>query len=128
MLDPVDLEDFDGENGAMLARLRNSPTPESGAARGEPTSLLEESIRTLPVAYRTVLILRELEEMSTAETAQVLALSDANVKVRLHRAHEMLRSELRERAGASSANALLFHATRCDRVAHAVFVRLGVHV
>ncbi|HMG85959.1 MAG TPA: RNA polymerase sigma factor [Terracidiphilus sp.] len=123
-LDPMDLEDFDGENGAMLARYANTPTPESNAARSELTSLLEESILALPVAYRSVLVLRDLEEMSTAETAQVLTLTDANVKVRLHRAHEMLRSELMERAGASSAGALLFHATRCDRVVHAVFERL----
>jgi len=46
----------------------------------------------------------------------------------LHRAHEMLRSELMERAGASSAGALLFHATRCDRVVHVVFERLQIRV
>ena len=125
-LDPIDLEDSYGENQVMLVRNANSPTPESHAAGSELASLLEESILALPVAYRTVLVLRDLEEMSTAETAQVLALSDANVKVRLHRAHEMLRSELMERAGASSANALLFHATRCDRVVHVVFERLQI--
>ncbi len=126
-LDPMDLEDFDGENGVMPARYANSTTPERNAAGRELASLLEESILALPVAYRSVLVLRDLEEMSTAETAQVLALSDANVKVRLHRAHEMLRSELMERAGASSAGALLFHATRCDRVVQAVFDRLHLH-
>lgn len=127
-LDPLDLEDFDGENGIMLARYANSSTPESSAANSELASLLEESILALPVAYRTVLVLRDLEEMSTAETAQVLALSDANVKVRLHRAHEMLRSELMDRAGASNAGALMFHATRCDRVVRAVFERLHLQV
>jgi RNA polymerase sigma-70 factor, ECF subfamily len=123
-LDPIDLEDSYGENQVMLARNANLPTPESHAAGTELASLLEESILALPVAYRTVLVLRDVEEMSTAETAQILALSDANVKVRLHRAHEMLRSELMQRAGASSTGALLFHATRCDRVVHAVFERL----
>ena len=57
---------------------------------------------------------------------QVLALTDANVKIRLHRAHEMLRSELMMRAGASSTQAFLFPATRCDRVVHGVFERLKV--
>jgi RNA polymerase sigma-70 factor (ECF subfamily) len=103
-LDPLDLETF--------------------AARSQLTSLLEESILALPVAYRSVLILRDLEEMSTAETAQVLALSDANVKVRLHRAHEMLRAELMARAGASGPQAFLFPATRCDRVVRGVFEQL----
>ena len=125
-LDPIDLEDSYGENHVMFARYANAITPESHAAGSELTTLLEESILALPVAYRSVLVLRDLEEMSTSETAKVLALSDSNVKVRLHRAHEMLRSELMERAGASSAGALLFHATRCDRVVRAVFDRLQI--
>jgi RNA polymerase sigma-70 factor (ECF subfamily) len=71
-------------------------------------------------------MLRDIEEMSTAETAEVLSLSDANVKVRLHRGHEMLRGELLRRAGASSAQAFAFHATRCDRVVQGVFSRLNL--
>ena len=123
-LDPLDLEDFDGEEGLMLALYANSPTPEVNAARNELTSVLEESILALPVAYRTVLMLRDIEEMSTAETGQVLALTDSNVKVRLHRAHELLRAELMARAGASGPQAFAFPATRCDRVVRAVFDRL----
>lgn len=125
-LDPLDLEDFDGEDGVMLALSANSPTPENNAARGELGSILEELILALPVAYRSVLVLRDLEEMSTSETAQVLAITDANVKVRLHRAHELLRSELLARVGASSPQAFAFPATRCDRVVCSVFERLGV--
>lgn len=123
-LDPLDLEDFDGEDRIMLALSEKLPTPEINAARNELTSLLEESILALPVTYRTVLMLRDIEEMSTAETAQVLALTDANVKVRLHRAHELLRTELMSRAGASGPQAFAFPATRCDRVVRAVFSRL----
>lgn len=125
-LDPLDLEDFYGEGSFMQTSRADSLTPENNVARSELSALLEESILALPVTYRTVLVLRDLEEMSTAETAQVLALTDANVKVRLHRAHEMLRSELMSRAGASSAQAFAFPATRCDRVVHAVFERLKV--
>ena len=126
-LDPLDLETFDGEDGVTMSAFNpSSQTPENNAARNQLGALLEESILALPIAYRTVLVLRDLEEMSTAETAQVLALTDANVKIRLHRAHEMLRSELMMRAGASSTQAFLFPATRCDRVVHGVFERLKV--
>lgn len=124
-LDPLDLEDFDGEGSVMLARQSDLHTPEGNVARNELSALLEESILALPVAYRTVLVLRDIEEMSTAETAQVLALTDSNVKVRLHRAHEVLRTELMARAGASSPQAFVFPATRCDRVVQAVFERLN---
>jgi RNA polymerase sigma-70 factor (ECF subfamily) len=69
-------------------------------------------------------VLRDVEEMSTAETAEALSLTETNVKVRLHRAHELLREELYARAGASAAQAFGFHATRCDRVVSAVLARL----
>jgi RNA polymerase sigma-70 factor, ECF subfamily len=85
-----------------------------------------DSILALPPAYRTVLILRDLEELSTAETAEVLAITDTNVKVRLHRAHELLRTHLMARAGASGSQAFVFQAPRCNRVVDAVFQRLNL--
>ncbi|HEX5433995.1 MAG TPA: hypothetical protein VFY05_07140, partial [Candidatus Angelobacter sp.] len=66
------------------------------------------------------------EEMSTAEAADALSLTHSNVRVRLHRAHELLRAELQARVGASSAKAFGFHARRCDRVVQAVMSRLNL--
>lgn len=60
------------------------------------------------------------------ETAEVLSLTDSNVKVRLHRAHELLRADLSVRAGANCTQAFVFQATSCDRVVHAVFERLDL--
>ena len=125
-LDPLDLETSDREDAAVMP-IRNvaSPTPESNVAHNQLSALLEECILALPIAYRTVLVLRDLEEMSTSETADVLSLSDSNVKVRLHRAHEMIRSELLARTGASGPQAFLFPAHRCDRVVKRVFQRVA---
>jgi RNA polymerase sigma-70 factor (ECF subfamily) len=123
-LDPLDQQLNEGEDGAMSEFQSHSPTPEVSASRNEVRDLLEEAIMTLPIAYRTVIVLRDVEEMSTTETAEVLSLTDSNVKVRLHRAHEMLRAELFARAGANSAQAFGFPATRCDRVVSAVLQRL----
>ena len=122
--DPLDQQSQEGEDGAMSEFQSNSPTPEVSATRSEVRSLLEEAVMALPIAYRTVIVLRDVEEMSTAETAEVLSLSDTNVKVRLHRAHEMLRAELFARAGANCSQAFGFPATRCDRIVSAVFERL----
>jgi len=108
----------------MPAFQSNSPSPETNASNSELKGLLEEAILALPITYRAVIMLRDVEEMSTAETAEVLSLTDASVKVRLHRAHELLRGELFERVGATSAQAFNFHASRCDRVVRAVFQRL----
>ena len=123
-LDPLDEERYEEEDGTMPAFQSNSPTPESNASNSELKSLLEEAILTLPVMYRAVTVLRDVEELSTAETAEVLSISETNVKVRLHRAHELLRGVLFARVGANSTQAFSFHASRCDRVVRAVFERL----
>ncbi len=56
---------------------------------------INAAIFTLPEKYRLVIVLRDIEGFSTAETAQILNLSDANVKVRLHRARLFLRDRLK---------------------------------
>lgn len=122
--DPLDDERYEGEDKSMPSFQSNLPTPEANASRSELKGLLENAILALPQKYRAVIVLRDVEEMNTAETAEVLSLTEANVKVRLHRAHELLRGELFARAGTSSTQAFDFHATRCDRVVSAVFERL----
>jgi RNA polymerase sigma-70 factor (ECF subfamily) len=69
-------------------------------------------------------MMRDVEEMSTSETAECLS-TKKNVKIRLHRAHGMLRKELYAKAKISTAEAFPFHAVRCDRVVSAVFAALA---
>lgn len=68
--------------------------PEQDFATSEARSELEQAIGELPETLRAVFVLRELEGLSTEETAHVLAVSVANVKVRLHRARLWLRERL----------------------------------
>jgi RNA polymerase sigma-70 factor (ECF subfamily) len=58
--------------------------------------VLQDTILELPESYRLVLVLRDLEGFSTAETAEILGLSASNVKVRLHRARLFLRENLKD--------------------------------
>jgi RNA polymerase sigma-70 factor (ECF subfamily) len=116
-------------NGDSMSILKSSaPTPEAGTAQSEARQLLEEAIEHLPENYRTVVVLREVEEMSVAETAQSLGVTDAVVKTRLHRAHAMLRKELYARAKGRTADLYQFHAVRCDRVVKAVFERINAKI
>ncbi len=69
-------------------------TPEILLQRSETKEVVSELIGQLPENYRIVLLLRDIEEMSTAEVAEVLELSEANVKVRLHRARAALKKLL----------------------------------
>jgi RNA polymerase sigma-70 factor (ECF subfamily) len=62
--------------------------------RAEVRAFVRASIDRLPESYRTVLLLRDIEELDTAETAKLLGISEGAVKVRLHRAHQALRGLL----------------------------------
>jgi RNA polymerase sigma-70 factor (ECF subfamily) len=75
---------------------------------------LETAIQKLPEKYRTVFILREIENMSVSETKQCLAISEINVKVRLNRAKSMLRNALSELY--RSEDVFAFHLSRCDKM------------
>jgi RNA polymerase sigma-70 factor (ECF subfamily) len=61
----------------------------------ELAGVINREILSIPKKYRMVIVLRDIEEFSTAETAQILNLSPANVKVRLHRARLFLRDKLK---------------------------------
>ena len=79
----------------------------------------------LPSQYRTVLMLREVEELSTSETAAALGLTEENVKVRLHRGRSFLRRELLERVGTSAKGVFPFLGHRCDGMVKRVFDHLS---
>jgi RNA polymerase sigma-70 factor (ECF subfamily) len=73
-----------------------SALPEGKTLQSEMRELLEKAIRELPEAYRSVILLRDMEELSTQETAQILEVSDDVVKTRLHRARLAIRQRLDE--------------------------------
>ena len=113
------------EDGGDLDTVRSSePDPEQQAWRAEVRVLLESAIEAIPAAYRVVFVLREVEGLSTSETAQCLDVSEDVVKTRLLRARGHLRDELLERAGLVSATAFPLHLSRCDRIVAGVFARL----
>ena len=100
--------------------------PEEAAYDRELSGVLEQAILKLPEDHRLAFMLRDVEGMSTDETAECLNLSPENVKVRLHRARAGLRKDLYARAGATAAQSFELHAVRCDRVVNSVFKELGL--
>jgi RNA polymerase sigma-70 factor (ECF subfamily) len=99
-------------------------SPETTLDRREMARLLEETIDGLPELYRTVLVLRDVQELDTAETAACLGVSTEAVRVRLHRARQLARAELLERAGLAVADVFAFDGARCDRIVAAVMACL----
>jgi len=92
----VAIEDSKDEDGEVLVRefADWKPNPEQEYARAELERILQGAVRALPPGFRTVFYLRDVEGLSTEETAELLDLSVGAVKARLFRARLRLREEL----------------------------------
>ena len=95
--------------------------PDDGARPGttslnlkEMKTLLEKTISELPRRYRSVYVLREVQQLSTDETAATLGLRPENVKVILHRAREQLKVRLLQ--SAAGVELFPYHAPYCNRL------------
>ena len=102
-------------------------SPEAATLRGEIRDLLERKIDELPMAFRTVFMMRELEEMSVEETSQCLDIPEATVRSRLFRAKGLLRESLAREIDVATADAFAFAGERCDRIVATVLARITQH-
>lgn len=100
-------------------------SPEAGASDVENRRLLTRAIDALPEHFRTVFVLRQVQELSIEETARCLEIEPATVKTRLHRARALLRRHLLAQVEPGGRGALPFEAPRCDRVVAAVLARIA---
>ena len=117
-------DDTPSEEGPVEYLTSPQPTPEDSMNSRELGRLLERVLDALPQRYRTVLILREVEGLSTAETASVLGVSDDVVKTRLRRAKLLARDTLGRWTAHHAGRAFEFHASRCDRVVALVMAQV----
>lgn len=99
-------------------------SPEWTAIRAQMRTLLEHNIDLLPLAFRTVFMMREVEEMSVEETAASLSIPEATVRSRLHRARAQLRASLATEMDMAAADVFRFLGARCDRIVEQVLARL----
>jgi len=126
------LKNIDAINDQGEARVIHLPSahrdsdPEAAAARAEMRRLLERAVDQLPDAFRLVFVLRDIEEMSTEETATHLGLRPETVKTRLHRARRLLRQSLHETLSSTLGDVFPCAGGRCNRITEAVLTRLGV--
>ena len=115
------LRSLEAQNPDIALRTIQELDPEREAERRQLHKALESAIDSLPAVYRTVFVLREIEGMSTEQTAESLELTKGAVKVRLHRARALLRLELRDTVGLDRRQTFPFLGSRCDRMVRSVF-------
>lgn len=107
------------------AALTEAPerSPESTVARAQVRALLETRIDLLPEIYRSVFMLRAVEELSVEEVAQVLGMPEATVRTRFFRARALLREGLAGEIDHALGEVFAFDGARCDRIVAKVLER-----
>jgi RNA polymerase sigma-70 factor (ECF subfamily) len=114
----------DDDTADMPMSEASSEQPDRAAMRAEMRRLLEAKIDQLPDGFRTVFVLRALEEMSVDEAAVCLGIPPATVRTRYFRAKGLLREALAREIDFSIGDAFAFAGERCDRIVAGVLARL----
>jgi RNA polymerase sigma-70 factor (ECF subfamily) len=111
-----------GDDEQVERAVSAAPDPERQTYAGELATLLESALAMLPHGYRSVFMLREIDGLNTAETAQQLRVSEGTVKTRLHRARDLLQRKLHN---VTPAEAFRFGGSRCDTMVASVMSQLS---
>jgi RNA polymerase sigma-70 factor (ECF subfamily) len=125
--DIIDINgDVQWDNQAAEATMTgtNVEQPDDAALRAQTRRMIETKIDGLPDAFRTVFMLRALEEMSVEETAACLEIPEATVRTRYFRARSMLREALSREIDHGIDTAFSFDGARCDRIVANTLARL----
>ena len=100
-----------------------SESPSSATLRAEVRRMLERRIDELPLAFRTVFVMREVEDMTVEETADCLGIPATTVRTRLFRARGLLREALARDMDNATVDVFGFAGARCDRIVAGVLAR-----
>jgi RNA polymerase sigma-70 factor (ECF subfamily) len=111
------------DSTAGLAEREPVRTPEQQVSNHEIVAVVEAAIDRLPDDYRQVLVLRMVDALDTAQTAEVLGMGESAVRQRLHRAREMLEKDVERQVGSVMQSAFGFLGARCDRIVAEVMRR-----
>jgi RNA polymerase sigma-70 factor (ECF subfamily) len=123
----VPLESVSDEEGNIMTSegiALAGERPELAAMRSQMRTLIERKIDALPEAFRTVFVLRALEELSVEDTAASLRIPEATVRTRFFRARSLLRESLAREMDSAVEEAFAFAGDRCDRIVNGVLDRL----
>jgi RNA polymerase sigma-70 factor, ECF subfamily len=95
---------------------RKVESPSDSTLRGEVRRILERRIDELPLTFRAVFVMRDVQDLSVQETAEALGIPPATVRTRLFRARALLRESLQREMDAASTDVFAFDGARCDRI------------
>jgi len=120
----VPFDESDAQQEALNVADSPDAGPENMLLRAQTRRLIERNIDALPEGYRTVFVLREVEDLTVEETAAALDIPAATVRTRLFRAKARLRESLAQAMDAATQDAFGFDGERCDRIVRTVLERI----
>lgn len=111
----------------MAAQMEADPNeqPEQATMRAQVRQLIEARIDGLPDAFRTVFVLRAVEELSTEEVSAALGIPEATVRTRFFRARSLLREGLSRDVDLAIDDAFSFAGARCDSIVARVMAKIA---
>ncbi len=115
----------DAESTEMNVTDGSAESPHDAALRSEVRRLIERRIDELPLGFRTAFVMREVEEMSVPEIADILGVSEATVRTRVFRARGLLRAALARDVDRATLQVFAFEGARCDRIVRTVLARVA---
>ena len=122
---PLDALDEPANTEAAAVDMKSvDGSPEAGLHEQQLRRMLEQALDGLPMAFRTTFVLREIEQLSVADTARCLGIEEATVKSRMHRARRLLQRDLTSELAAVLQGAFDFGGERCDRIVAGVLARI----
>ena len=114
--------DISNEKGIVQLADRSIMNPERKTMYAESVHIIEKAIDLLPEKYKIVYMLREVQDLEISEISDSLGLSNSNVKVRLHRARNMMKESVMKFSNAK--NAFEFGNSKCDRLVEQVMGKI----
>lgn len=117
--------DSNGETPEMHMQANPDEQPDHAAMRAEVRAQIEARIDTLPESFRTVFMLRGVEELTVEEVALALDIPEATVRSRFFRARGILREGLSRDIDMAIGDAFSFAGARCDRIVECVLAKIN---
>jgi RNA polymerase sigma-70 factor, ECF subfamily len=122
---PIGSLDAEVEPEIAMDESRQAESPDTALVRAQMRALLERKLDALPETFRSVFVLRVVEELSVEETAASLGIPAATVRSRHFRARSLMREALAQEMDLAERDLYEFGGAHCDRVVAAVLARLA---
>ena len=122
----ITMDDQQLESVIELSAQSNRPRqPDSELANQQIKKLIEDNIDKLPDSFRSVFMLRAIEQCSVRETAAILEIQEATVKTRFHRAKNLLQQQLNQYIEQAGLSVHEFAGSRCDAIVQNVMQKIS---